>query len=816
MSIQRKLKALSKIFDTGKLWLTYTILGEQSLSFEELEELKKSRIFPYGMSMDFIEKSYFLGKLRASLSEADYKNLTDVDVDTAIAQTSLSLLEQRAIEHARLHAANHLKGLVDEIASGVYADLERALDSVITEATVRNIVGDETAIAIAEGKAVAEFASRLHTSLKAEYSRDWYRVAATELHSALIMGQAQTIINKEGIYASSAGIDSNVSIVPSTDTCLDCASHFLDNGNPKVFSLRQLFSAGSNGEFGVSHKRKNGKHIHWKTTLPPLHPNCSCKLVYMPPGTSWVNGKLVISQDLEYSDYISKAKTMSGPASLPGLPAPGNTAGPGRPKGMPGVEYEYRPADNGEPKGMGWEKTKDGGSYKRPKGMSNASSPEEMTENDKNMMAQAKVKEASVWGKNVKDHAKTLVHLKNGAISTIKPLTDSSHAFEAFKVSIDGNGNAIMKPPAEKETNMDKFRSGLGYVPQGTEHKREHAAYNLSLAMGLYDSIPPTSQRVHEGRNMSMQAWKEGHTSIHEHLVKKNVQSDKGLFQDFLDSVPAHKKQEVETKLKDIAVMDLVMNNNDRHINNFVVPESCDNIFAIDHGTSFGNGMSGTRNSILSSYHQARRPVKITPDLKAKLDNMTLGDYKRALSPAGMEDWEVGQAFLRSRYVSFLQDRDGHLDQHKFDTTVSNADNSFEAPFFGGSESMPTEEDYDVYNKRKERGHLPNQMFESWAKKYILDAKHNPDHKDHKVAQELDNVGVFMGPGFAVDHNKYRAEGRHRQYEDSIVPANPPFKVYGGKPLMEAPGSDVAATMTDRRAKPRGPDSTVNVKRRKS
>ncbi len=828
MTLKTRIERFRKLAEDLKLKLVASVLGEDALTPEEVTRVKKlpGELKELGLT----DIAYQLGKLRSLVKIESYRGTTFSKVKNAQQADTHTPLEQKAIEYARTKSAEHIKGLADDIINGVFADLQASMDSALTEASIKEVVRDETTLALMENKSAEALADGLSTRLKVQHSDRWSKIAATELHNAKVQGEVQAIINKVGIYAVSDGANSRVSVIPAQTCCEDCSRLYTEaDGTPKIFLLADLIAAGSNADAGVSHKRQGKIHPNWKTTLPPVHPRCCCSVHYVPNGAEWRAGKLIITDMAKYEEGLYKAydvsNEMTNPASLPKVKAPENVAGPGAPKGGgggkgkgggPGIEYEYKPASEGKPDGPGWEMTEQGGSYRRPAGMSNAGSAADLTEEDKQLIVQSRIKTSTAWNKTPRDHSVVLDKLKNGKINTIKSLNDlnedgeSTHANEVYKVSQEGGGNAVLKPPAASQPKNALPRSGMGYMTPQTEPQREKSAYFLAAALGCGEHVPPTETRTHEGQIVSMQQWKEDSISPAEYVKQNNLKSERGMFAAMLDSIPEQHREHIENKLKEIATIHMVMNNMDAHVNNLAFNKDLSDVHAIDHGCGFGNGLHGSRNGILNSLSNLRRPFKIPEKLKTKLDTMSLGDYKRSLGSSGITSWEIGQTFLRSRYISHLQDTEGYIDHHKFMPTLSNADNSLEIPAHAKRSS--DKHAYTIYEKRKEKGQLPNQLFESWAKGYMLEAAADPTHKDHWTAKELDATGVFMGPKSSVDARKYRMAGKHKEYEKSIVPGNPPAKLYNGADLYAGDAAKekaaVQATVGKVKKKPRPAPAT--------
>jgi hypothetical protein len=228
--------------------------------------------------------------------------------------------------------------------------VNQVTQDLLSDATVKEIIEDELALALAEKKTRQQLATSVGNKLGTDMASSFKKLMVTEMHRAKTRGIAMAIANKVDIYSSSGGAESSVSVVPNRDACKDCHNLYLtDTGNPRVFKLKDLVAQGANSDEGVSHARTRGYHMGWKPVMPPAHPNCFCELVYVPPGMGWEDGKLVVTDEFRYKDHISKAVDQSQlsakvkpkggesyqgadipkPASIPGVAAPDNVPGPG-------------------------------------------------------------------------------------------------------------------------------------------------------------------------------------------------------------------------------------------------------------------------------------------------------------------------------------------------------------------------------------------------------------------------------------------------------------------------------------------------------
>ena len=849
---RKKLEGLRRTVKRHLNWLVREIAGEDALTEEERKDLSGFKPLPK-QAHDFIQRSFILGRLKSILKKKEYKEITLSKLDQAIKDAKLTPLEKMALDEARHSAGVYIKGLAADIEAGVFQRLSEAESQLVTEATIRNIVREETAFAVLEQKTWKELASSLSDSLRVEYSKRLEMIARTELHSAKQKGIAQAIANKTDVYGSSDGPDSDVSVVTQTGRCEDCARLYEDkDGNPKIFKLSFLMGNGSNAT--RNHKKVNKQHVHWVATVPPSHPHCFCELVYVPPGYTWKDRKLV----LEDKDKLVKAIGDSAlsatrkpkgppqkgptppaqPGNIPGVASPAKTTAPKPVSGVdatvapggakggaastgPGIEYEYWKG-TGVPSADGnWEayQKKDGGQgYRRPMG----SAPDRPAAKEDPEQQVNPVAEAMQWSKQPHPDIVKMDHISRGKIVDTQTLGEEEKGItESYRVTIEGNGRGLVKPPAfhgsEAYMRGEIITEGAQSVPVGTQHKREAAAYSAHKMFGLDNFVPPTATREFRGVSSSIQSWEEGFEPLDSGFMKGNLSKKvkiamgdpevagrgfKNKLEAAIEICPKDKKEKFIQKLNDGAVMALVLNHNDQHLDNVLINDDFDVRF-IDNSVTAANGMEGAKVQILRDFHNMGRKVKISETMMTRFGNTSLGDMQRALG-GQLEDWAVGQTFVRMKYLQHLQETEGHIDYEKFRATIgagsSLSDNIPRAGFW--PDYKAEDESSKEFTRRKESGLLQNQLFESFAKQWISDALAQPeDHPDHIAAKQLNDIGIFMGQGFATNPKFYRDKGLHKRYEKSIKPGYPPKDLNASSSVVTKPKEEVNVTAKTEPAK---------------
>lgn len=774
MLSKRKLEQLRKSARLHVNWLIASVLGIDILTKAERDELAAFNLKVKEISL--AEKSFILGRLKALLRKSEWKNLNWESLEEA--SSSLSAIEKLAVEAARTRAAVHLKSLADDITNGVFLELQKAQSAAVSEASIKQVVADEVALGIIEKKHYKAVASSIAEKTKTAGKKRWENITRTELHAAKIQGTTQAIVNKVDVYAHSDGPDSNVSVIPHPGTCPDCADHYLDNtGTPIVFKLSDLIAAGSNADPGVNHKKVKGVHTHWKTTLPPMHPNCRCELVYIPPGYSWVSGKLTMTDPGAFKKAMDGGGTLAAKVKPAGPPQPNK---PATPASVPGIKSpaqktpgasavaqnstangpQMQPCPfGGGPEcekhgGNGAKTHESGGAIMRAHQEALANGAQAEDPEAAAALTQETIKDAVEWGKQDHPHAVALDHLSKGKFAHVESLagTGESGEFESYRVTIEGNGRGLLKPvttelgtfkprpaprkPAGSEVSTYNpaaagteemvygILAGETSTVPGTAHHREEAAYNLHMAMGLTEHVPPTTVREHEGKQSSFQSWKEGYSPSSMLTGKNTVKS-------ILEAAGPN-AEKVRTKLEEGAVMQLVMNHGDGHTGNLLVKGDGSDVQFIDNSAAFGHGMYGCTSSVHQDMHSAGMKLKVPQHLSDKMSKTSYASIKRTCSK--QSPTEQAHTFMRMRYIQHLQDTEGHLDYKKFLPVMM--DHSGDP--FPRMEGWPgeTKEKIQTYFNMTVDEKLPHQQFTAFMKSHIEAAK-DPSHPDHACVQQL-------------------------------------------------------------------------------
>lgn len=741
-------RRVSKIHED---WLVHTIVGPDLLTKGELADLQLNCELPLDSVLDLPTVAYYLGKQAAHLNTDAYKSLSFDDLTAQFTD-----LERASITDLRLRAATEVRRIAQYTANSTQATLQSALTKGIQDAAD----GDLLSCLWNQERIATEVFSKSFTLLQNIYS-----LAMLDLvHVAKSHAQLNTMVQAEGIYTE--GMDSQV---------------MAQRGSTFVpITARDLMT-----------KSLSGMNLH-----------------YVPPGAQYSEGKIQIVDIEKFEDALSKAdpapkpptgspNTPSKPGSISGVAAPDQTPGPGAggasvtnaPK--KGVEYDdWKGAGEPRPPEEGWEQSTTGGwRHIKGSGIAAVQSPEEESANLKQ-----KQQDAIKYGRTPHKDSEILNHLNQGTLVSIKKLgANEAGIHNTFRVTTDGGGRGLLKPLEHQtaESHGGFAGTGFGSVPRNNSHGHETAAYHLHAMFGL-SQCPPTTTRSFDGATHSIQSWAEDHLPTGIKVLLSEDLEERNKTKNIIDMCPADKREELVDSLMGMVTMDVVMNNNDRHVDNVLINKDTTGFKSIDHSDAFGTGMKGVRNDFHSDFQRMGKKVTIPPQLQTNLRGKSLGDYKRSMG-GHLQDWQIGQTYLRAQYALHLQDTEGHLDFNKFLPTQDSFHGGHEHPLKVVRRSTSGEErlvvtpewrakgkdhnSYAEFDRRREEKTLPNDMFQSFAKKFISDHKDNPESQFHAAAKELDSVGVFMPPSAMGDPKAYRRDGKQHQYARTIGGRNPPADV---------------------------------------
>lgn len=213
--------------------------------------------------------------------------------------------------------------------------------------------------------------------------------------------------------------------------------------------------------------------------------------------------------------------------------------------------------------------------------------------------------------------------------------------FGARQLVFDNGVRATLKT---RLFSNEKFRG----VPHDKFHLREAAAYQLDWKLLGFGVVPPTTLSMYKDEPASVQLWIPGvpASGVVPGVFKKDAPDWKERAALFSAKVDVD-------SLRKVILLDLVMNNTDRHGKNCIFDTFSNKVWAIDNGSAFGHFFSRYYN-VFHKY-LFRKHLILTDDERKLLESLNSAALslvlRRYLTPQ-----EIEETYLRARWI--LQQED--------------------------------------------------------------------------------------------------------------------------------------------------------------
>jgi hypothetical protein len=257
------------------LALVVSIVGEDAVSPADLKRLRKRGLVPK-KSLRLPLRAYEFGLISAASSDPDFDKMSfNTFLKRVIDGTMPLTAEEKAtVREAERSAAVYIRGLgntLDKATGQILVEADKSL-----RRRLQGRIKKEILAGIEKRKTHQQVATALG-QVAQNVTRDWHRVAATEMHNSFLEGRAAAI------QARNKGRDPLVFKRPRPDCCEHCRKLYLekDRETPRIFHLSELAANGSNVGRAVG---------LWKPTVGVLHPHCQCILHELPPGFQFRRG----------------------------------------------------------------------------------------------------------------------------------------------------------------------------------------------------------------------------------------------------------------------------------------------------------------------------------------------------------------------------------------------------------------------------------------------------------------------------------------------------------------------------------------------
>lgn len=268
------------------------VVSPELIAPEILKRLKAKGLID--IQIKSIQDAYLYGQLLAHLENPAVATMTYEQFKQHLKRHPIPLttVEKHAIQMAEARAGQFCAGLGNRVDTATGTVLINADSDLRNQ--LHTVIRDETSEAIARRESVGQLTSRLGWATQ-DFTRDWRRIANTEMQEAMQTGLAEK-------YKAKYGTDILVAKVPMPDACEHCKRLFLKNGVPRVFVLTDLQANGNN---------VGRKAADWLPTIGVVHPHCQCQLIRVPEGWGFNDeGDLVPGGKLEKSSLEDFLETL--------------------------------------------------------------------------------------------------------------------------------------------------------------------------------------------------------------------------------------------------------------------------------------------------------------------------------------------------------------------------------------------------------------------------------------------------------------------------------------------------------------------------
>lgn len=265
-----------ELLDDAHLVFIAEVLGREYLTDAEVRRLRQQGLLQ-DVAEDLVEEAYRFGVLSGRLPGKAPEDIKLGEFIRFMGGTlpALTFEEKQAIDHAKRNIAVYVRGLGNTLAKKGHQVLVDA-DAKLRRRRmlqIRQLVSE----GMDQRKTIKEVAQSLKDLTK-DQSRDWLRIAATEVNNAFQEGRLAAIVKAAG------GKDPIVFKRVAPDCCAYCRLLYVekDGITPRLFRLSELVANGSN--VGRKAGKPTLKGTGWKPCVESTHPWCRCVLMHLPDG----------------------------------------------------------------------------------------------------------------------------------------------------------------------------------------------------------------------------------------------------------------------------------------------------------------------------------------------------------------------------------------------------------------------------------------------------------------------------------------------------------------------------------------------------
>lgn len=274
--------AINRVIEDNRLSFLAEVLGPDAIPRADYERLKRAgKVKAPSFKVDPVTAAHVLGALVGESSdERTAETVTSSAFLSVVVDRSdaLTPTEQEAIDVAKDRVGVHLKGLTDRLAQTAGRLVTESEDKARRERQLA-VVRDVAKRGLRERETASQIAAKFKAAAQ-DTSRDWLKVAQTEIHNVMDEGRAAQIMKH-----APRGSDPLVYKRPRPDACVFCNLLYLNGKVPRVFRMSELVANGTNVDRKARRPMLTGPYAtEWRPVVGSTHPWCACSLHYMPDG----------------------------------------------------------------------------------------------------------------------------------------------------------------------------------------------------------------------------------------------------------------------------------------------------------------------------------------------------------------------------------------------------------------------------------------------------------------------------------------------------------------------------------------------------
>ncbi len=286
------------LIDRQLVFFAGKTMGEYVLSNEDKNILASHRIdyrTLYSAKDDLVTTNFQLGMLSNILGDERTKVMSYNELIKFIESGQyipLNATERATIDNLKMQSLSDIKAARGRI----FQDINNVVNNIHSSNTTnqQELIRHEIIQGTEDRKSRRVIAKEI-ARLTGDWSRNFNKSVQYISHTALNQGRAAILQRR---YQQS-GKEPRMYFLVQNDACPHCVKLYLKNGEPIIFTLKELQDNGSN---------IGRKQSEWKATLSAVHVHCRCTVTEYIEGTVWDGKKFAFPKNQPYKSPLNRSK----------------------------------------------------------------------------------------------------------------------------------------------------------------------------------------------------------------------------------------------------------------------------------------------------------------------------------------------------------------------------------------------------------------------------------------------------------------------------------------------------------------------------